>query len=187
MYEWYERGNYGQEMTDQFCLHWQLPRQCRDFLHATNLWHQTKGFTSPPKEGMLRIFRPEKSRRLQLGSNPQTWVPEASMLTTRPPKPLLFSCNLFCHSSCSCFGHMLPIIRRYSLCIYSNWYTLYVRLTGYWPGQCGTGGIHCNNFYVYGGIMAILTRPADSQLKHATRFNCCIYTVVKWLTDASRN
>jgi hypothetical protein len=29
-----------------------------------------------------------KIRRLFPGSNPRSWVPEASMLTTRPPKPL---------------------------------------------------------------------------------------------------
>ena len=36
---------------------------------------------------MLRILTPVKIQRLRLGLNPQTWVPEASMLTTRPPKP----------------------------------------------------------------------------------------------------
>jgi hypothetical protein len=41
---------------------------------------------SPPKEGMLRIFTPEKIRWLWPGSNPRSWVPEASTLTTRPPK-----------------------------------------------------------------------------------------------------
>jgi hypothetical protein len=36
--------------------------KCRDFLHAAaNLRHGTDGFTSPPKEGMLWIFSPEKS------------------------------------------------------------------------------------------------------------------------------
>jgi hypothetical protein len=33
----------------------------RDFLHAAKLRHGTDGFTSPPKEGALRIFSPEKS------------------------------------------------------------------------------------------------------------------------------
>jgi hypothetical protein len=33
----------------------------RVLLHATNLRHGTDGFTSPPKEGMLWIFSPEKS------------------------------------------------------------------------------------------------------------------------------
>jgi hypothetical protein len=33
----------------------------RDLLHAAKLRHGTDGFTSLPKEGMLRIFSPEKS------------------------------------------------------------------------------------------------------------------------------
>ena len=33
----------------------------RDLLHAVNLRHGTDGFTSLPKEGVLRIFCPEKS------------------------------------------------------------------------------------------------------------------------------
>jgi hypothetical protein len=37
---------------------------------------------------MLWIFPAGKIRRLRLGANPRTWVPEASMLNTRPPKPL---------------------------------------------------------------------------------------------------
>jgi hypothetical protein len=53
--------------------------KCRDLLHAANLRHGTDGFTSPPKEVILRIFF--------AGLNPRTWVPEASMLTTRPLKP----------------------------------------------------------------------------------------------------
>ena len=36
---------------------------------------------------MLGIFTPVKIQRLRPGLNPQTWMPEASMLTTRPPKP----------------------------------------------------------------------------------------------------
>ena len=36
---------------------------------------------------MLRIFTPVKIQRLRPGLNLQTWVPETSMLTTRPPKP----------------------------------------------------------------------------------------------------
>jgi hypothetical protein len=40
------------------------------------------------KEGMLWIFPAGKIRRLRSGANPRSWVPEASMLTRRPPKPL---------------------------------------------------------------------------------------------------
>ena len=33
-----------------------LPLKFRDLLHAENLRHGTDGFTSPSKEGVLRIF-----------------------------------------------------------------------------------------------------------------------------------
>ena len=35
-----------------------LPRKFGDLLHAANRRHGTDGFTSPPKEGVLRIFSP---------------------------------------------------------------------------------------------------------------------------------
>jgi len=57
-----------------------LPRNSRDLLHAANLRHGTDGFTSPPKEGVLRIFSPLKIRRLRPGLNPWTWAPKASTL-----------------------------------------------------------------------------------------------------------
>ena len=44
---------------------------------------------------MLRIFTPVKIQRLWPGLNPRTWVPEVSMLTTRPSKPsseVIFDC-----------------------------------------------------------------------------------------------
>ena len=41
---------------------------------------------------MLRIFTPVKIQRFRPGLNPQTWVPEASMLTTRPQKPSSMTC-----------------------------------------------------------------------------------------------
>jgi len=52
----------------------------RDLLHAANLWHGTNGFTSPPKEGVLRIFSPLKIRQLRPGLNLWTWVLKASTL-----------------------------------------------------------------------------------------------------------
>jgi hypothetical protein len=42
--------------------------------------HGTDGFIFPPKEGVLRIFSPEKIRRLRPGLNPRTRVPKASTL-----------------------------------------------------------------------------------------------------------
>jgi hypothetical protein len=44
-----------------FSLTMRLPRHCRVLLHAAKLQHGADGFTSPPKEGMLRIFSSEKS------------------------------------------------------------------------------------------------------------------------------
>ena len=52
----------------------------RDLLHAVKLRHGTEGFTSPPKEGALRIFFTLKIRRLRPGANPRTWVQKASTL-----------------------------------------------------------------------------------------------------------
>ena len=37
------------------------------------------------------------ARRFRQGSNPRSWVPEASMLTTRPPKPLHIYIYLITH------------------------------------------------------------------------------------------
>jgi len=46
----------GREMFRQISSRIRLPRNSRDILHAANLRHGTDGFTSPPKEGVLRIF-----------------------------------------------------------------------------------------------------------------------------------
>ena len=40
----------------EFCRKWRLSRHFWVLLHAVNLRHETDGFTSPPKEGALRIF-----------------------------------------------------------------------------------------------------------------------------------
>jgi len=70
----------GREMFRQISSRIRLPRNSRDLLHAENLRRGTDGFTSPPKEGVLRIFSPLKIRRLRPGLNPRTWVPKASTL-----------------------------------------------------------------------------------------------------------
>ena len=48
-------------------------------------------------------FYVPKIQRLLPGLNPQTWVPEASMLTTRPPKPS--------STHCRCRGFLLHLIK----------------------------------------------------------------------------
>ena len=74
-----ERRNYGREMAGQFCLWFRLPRKPRVLWHAAKTCDMGDGFTSPPRKACCGFFSP--------GSNPRSWVPEASMLTTRPPKP----------------------------------------------------------------------------------------------------
>ena len=59
-----QKWNYmGEKWPMNFCL--KMPDfhvTFMDVLHPVNLRHGTDGFTSPPKEGVLRIvFRPEKS------------------------------------------------------------------------------------------------------------------------------
>jgi hypothetical protein len=73
----------GREMFRQISSRIRLLRNFRVLLHAANLRHGTDGFTSPPKEGVLRIFSPLKIRRLWPGLNP-----EDQHATSRPPKPV---------------------------------------------------------------------------------------------------
>ena len=53
-----ERRNCGREKCPVILPKFRLPLKFRDLLHAANLGHGTDGFTSPPKEGVLRIFSP---------------------------------------------------------------------------------------------------------------------------------
>jgi len=79
-------------------------RNVREFclLHAVKLRHRTDGFTSPPKEGVLRIFFALKIRRLRPGVNPRT---KGQHATSRPPNPLSdhlrTACLFFRPSLCS--------------------------------------------------------------------------------------
>ena len=56
-----EMWNCGRERCPVILPKFRLPRTFRDLLHAAHLRHGTDGFTSPPKEGVLRIFSPYKS------------------------------------------------------------------------------------------------------------------------------
>ena len=58
-------------MVDKLCL--KMPDfhvTFRDLLHAVNLRHGTDGFTSPPKEGVLRIFFVLKNPTVSEGFEP---------------------------------------------------------------------------------------------------------------------
>jgi hypothetical protein len=55
-----KQGNTGEKWPLNFAYETSF-HACRVLLHAVNLRHETDGFTSPPKEGVLRILSPLKS------------------------------------------------------------------------------------------------------------------------------
>jgi hypothetical protein len=59
---------------------------CSDFLHTVKSYDMGPGFTSPLKEGMLRIFIILKNPSPRLGLNPRTLSPMANILTITLPK-----------------------------------------------------------------------------------------------------
>jgi hypothetical protein len=65
----------------KFCLNADFHVTFRDLSHAVKLQHGTDGFTSPPKEGVLRIFFFFFIWRLRPGVNPRTWISKASTLS----------------------------------------------------------------------------------------------------------
>ena len=76
-------------MADEFCL--KMPDfhvTFRDLLHAVNLRHETNGFTSLPKEGVLRIFFALKNPTASAWFEPANLGTKGQHATSRPPKPL---------------------------------------------------------------------------------------------------
>ena len=75
-----------------------LPRNIQGSLHSVNL-HGTNGFTSLPKEDVLRNFLPWKIRRFRPGLSPWTLVPKASTLPldhrSRWHTPIIFNDYFF--------------------------------------------------------------------------------------------
>jgi hypothetical protein len=55
------RWNFGREMAEKFSRKWRLPRHFWVLLHAVKHDMGQTALSSPPKEGVLRIFSPEKS------------------------------------------------------------------------------------------------------------------------------
>jgi hypothetical protein len=64
---------YGWEMAAELCRR-SIYRARGVFLHAVNLRHETDGFTSPPKKGVLRILSPLKSIVLSRVWTRKLWV-----------------------------------------------------------------------------------------------------------------
>jgi hypothetical protein len=67
----------------EFCLNVDLHVTFRDLLHALKLRHGTDGFTSPPKEGMLRFLRP-KNPTASAGCEPANLGAKGQHATSRP-------------------------------------------------------------------------------------------------------
>jgi hypothetical protein len=78
------KDGIGREMAGQFGLQFRLPCKSQGSF-TRRKWDRRFYIAS---EGMLWIFFARKIQRFRPGSTPRSWVPEASMLTTRPPKPL---------------------------------------------------------------------------------------------------
>ena len=79
----------GREITGYFDRKLRLPRiHFRVLLHAANMRHVTSGFTSLPKEGVLRIVSPWKNPKASAGFEPANFGTKGQHSTSRPPKPL---------------------------------------------------------------------------------------------------
>ena len=75
-------------MAGNFDRKLRLPRiHFRVLLHAVNLRHGTDGFTSPPKEGVLRIFFALKNPTASVGFEPANLGTKGQHATSKPPKP----------------------------------------------------------------------------------------------------
>jgi hypothetical protein len=98
----------GEKWPTKFRQTIRLPRNC---WVKTATWDRRLYF---PSEGRhAEEFFARKIRRLRPGSNPLCWVPEASMLTTRPSKPLSSTLPLTsaldeCRRSTPHYGRFTP-------------------------------------------------------------------------------
>jgi hypothetical protein len=78
----------GRKMFRQISSSIRLQRNSRDLLHVANLRHGTDGFTSPPKEGVLRNFFGLKTPTASAGHDPANLGTKGQYAASRPPKPL---------------------------------------------------------------------------------------------------
>ena len=80
-------GNVGEKMSGNFA-EMTTSTPFRDLLHTVKLRHATDGFTSPPKEGVLRIIFRSKNPTASAGCKPANLGTKDQHPTSRPPKPL---------------------------------------------------------------------------------------------------
>ena len=83
-----KRWKCGRESCPEILPKFQLPHKFRALLYAANLRHGTDGFTSPPKEGVLRIFFRPKNPTASAGLEPANLGTKGQHATPIPPKPL---------------------------------------------------------------------------------------------------
>ena len=83
-----EGGTVGEKMSGKFCLNTDSQVTFRDLLQAVKLRHGTDGFTSPPKEGVLRIFFRPKNPTASAGFELANLGTKGQHATSIPPKPL---------------------------------------------------------------------------------------------------
>ena len=81
-----ERRKCGREKCPVILPKFRLPLTFRDLLHAATLRHGTDGFTSPPKEGVLRIFFRPNNPTASAGFEPTNLGTKGQHATPRPPK-----------------------------------------------------------------------------------------------------
>ena len=82
-------GNCGRECCPVIFAEMTTSTPFRDLLHAANLRHGTDGFTSSPKEGVMRIFFALKSPTALAGFELAKLGTKGQHATPRPPKPML--------------------------------------------------------------------------------------------------
>src|SRR5215469_13805036 len=77
-----ESWNYmGEKYGREFCLNFRFPRNIQGSFTCRKVRHGTDGFTSPPKEDVLRIFFRPKNPTASAGFEPTNL---GSTLTSRP-------------------------------------------------------------------------------------------------------
>jgi len=78
----------GEKCSDKFRLEFDFHIIQEIFYMPKNLRHGTDGFTSPPKEGVLRIFFALKNPTASAGFEPANLGTKGQHGTSRPRKPL---------------------------------------------------------------------------------------------------
>jgi hypothetical protein len=91
-----EGWNCGREMSGKFYLNADFHVTFKDLLHSVKLRHWTDGFTSPPKEDVLRTFSSSlKIRRLRPGFESANLGTKGKHATSRPSQCHLIPVIIF--------------------------------------------------------------------------------------------